>query len=404
MKRRNFTLLLAIMASIGTMFAEVYSGKCGDSLTWSLNTEDSTLVIEGSGEMVNYYYDSPWNDYRSYIKYVSLPDNLPYIGDCAFSYCFDLTSIEIPNSVSRIGFAAFFDCRGLKSLSIPDGINNIGGSAFCGCSKLTSVTIPQNVSFIGSSAFASCDNLTDIHVATDNNSYSSVNGVLFNKDLTKLVSYPAGKNDAYSIPGSVTYIEIAAFRGCEGLTSVTIPNSVNYIDWYAFKYCSGLTAIYNYAATPQIINSNVYYAVDMTKCTLYVLEESVALYKDAEVWKDFANIQAIPEPEIPSWNGESVVTYIDKDDAIIDTEVLTFHVPEAPQFAGFTFLKWIASSDNLQEGITIQAVYTYNGDPMDAPEIYTTPANKAQKLLRQGNIYILTDDSHTYTLTGQHVK
>jgi len=56
----------------------------------------------------------------------------------------------------------------------------------------------------------------------------------------------------------------------------------------------------------------------------------------------------------------------------------------------------------LSLGITIQAVYEAN-EPTSAPEIYTNPANSAQKLIRNGNVYILTDDK-VYTITGQKIQ
>jgi len=96
------------------------------------------------------------------------------------------------------------------------------------------------------------------------------------------------------------------------------------------------------------------------------------------------------------------VTYT-KDGTILDSELVTFHLPTPPSFEGFTFVKWIAVSDDVMEGIEIQAVYTYNGGATAAPEIVTNPANPVQKLIREGNVYILRGNK-TYTITGQKVK
>lgn len=69
MKHKLFTLLLAMIASIGTMFAETYSGSCGENLTWSLNTEDSVLTISGTGAMADYNSSNiPWYEYREAIR------------------------------------------------------------------------------------------------------------------------------------------------------------------------------------------------------------------------------------------------------------------------------------------------------------------------------------------------
>lgn len=78
MKHKLFTLLLAMIASVGTMFAETYSGSCGEDLTWSLNTEDSVLIIRGTGAMADFQNATqcPWNGYSSLIQSVIMNDNV----------------------------------------------------------------------------------------------------------------------------------------------------------------------------------------------------------------------------------------------------------------------------------------------------------------------------------------
>ena len=107
--RKLFTLLLAMIASVGTMFAETYSGSCGEDLTWSLNTEDSILTISGTGAMADYtsYNATPWSSIRASIKFVIIEDGVTSIGSDAFYGCTGLTSVTIPNSVTRIGRDAF---------------------------------------------------------------------------------------------------------------------------------------------------------------------------------------------------------------------------------------------------------------------------------------------------------
>ena len=219
---------------------------------------------------------------------ITIPNSVTGIGANAFEYCSNITSLTIPDSVTSIGYGAFNGCTSLTSITIPNGVTSIGGSAFEGtalldkqttpvkyadswvvncdsdvenviiksgtkgiansafswCSSLKSITIPDSVTSIGESAFDSCSNLTAIDVEVGNNNYTSVNGVLFNKDKTELICYPAGKTDkSYTIPNSVTSIDYQAFTYCTSLKSITIPDSVTSIGEFAFEYCKSLTSI-----------------------------------------------------------------------------------------------------------------------------------------------------------------
>ena len=160
-----------------------------------------------------------------------------------------VTKIEIPAEIEdipvvEIESSAFNGCANLTSIIIPDSITSIGDFAFENCSGLTSITIPDSVTSIGDHAFYNCSSLTSITVSENNKYFSSLNGVLFNKDKTELVTYLIGnERTEYAIPDSVTSIGDRAFYKCSSLTSIIIPDSVTSIGDHAFHNCSGLTSI-----------------------------------------------------------------------------------------------------------------------------------------------------------------
>ena len=156
--------------------------------------------------------------------------------------------ITIPSTlggypVTNIGSGAFYGCDDLTSVTIPNSVLNIGDSAFLYCSSLTSVIIPDSVTIIGEDAFFGCGSLTAINVYSGNQSYSSDDGVLFNKNKTELICCPGGKSDEYVIPDSVRSIGDYAFANCRSLISVTIGDSVLNIGDKAFPGCISLTEI-----------------------------------------------------------------------------------------------------------------------------------------------------------------
>ncbi len=136
----------------------------------------------------------------------------------------------------------------LIPIVIPDKIDglpvtSIDDYAFEDCRFPTRVTIPASVTNIGKGAFTGCRNLTAIDVDTNNPAYCSDNGVLFNKEKTRLIQYPAGRRGSYKIPEGVRSIEWAAFADASHVTRVTIPGSVTNIEDAAFVSCPRLVRI-----------------------------------------------------------------------------------------------------------------------------------------------------------------
>lgn len=194
----------------------VESGTCGNNLTYTLDDE-GLLTISGSGAMDNYYPywpDIPW--YGKNIKKVKVEEGVSSIGSDAFCECHEMEFISLPSTLKYIYHFAFVNCYNLKGISLPKGFIRLGDYAFM-----------------------NCEGLQYINVDNENISYSSVDGILFNKDQTEIERFPCAKEmDEYIIPSTVKTINTEAFSSCKHLSNVVIPNSVTSIGDDAFSCCS----------------------------------------------------------------------------------------------------------------------------------------------------------------------
>lgn len=294
-------------------------------------------------------YETPWFSGCSNITSFTIGDEVKSIPDFLCKGLIGIESITIPNSVTFIGVSAFHGCTGLKSVEFGNSISNIRYWAFWGCTGLTTITIPKSVTALGNKAFAKCTGLTK--VVYDAELPGPRSGEAWFKECSNIREFVIGDNvknipdflceyckklESITIPNHISSIGIYAFYGCESLTSIVIPesvstigiasfsncsgltyaeisNSVSYIGGYTFKDCinlqsvkigSGLKQVYDYAfdgcqslnkldvaaVEPPICDSYAFQGVDKSICELFVPEESVNLYKEADVWKDFYKV------------------------------------------------------------------------------------------------------------------
>lgn len=160
----------------------------------------------------------------------------------AFRNCFTLTSIQLPNSILKIGNRAFESCEGLTSITLPNSLVELGSAPFFKCANLTTINIPSSVQIMDDGAFYGCESLQNIIVDENSKLWKSIDGVLYDKTLTKLLVCPSGKK-AISIPETIDFIASNAFLNCSQLTEITLPESLRTLPNKTFENCTSLNTI-----------------------------------------------------------------------------------------------------------------------------------------------------------------
>ncbi len=173
--------------------------------------------------------------YGGKLEKITLPEGLKRIGQRAFYFVDTLKEINLPEGLESIESNAFIGCSELTDIRVPDSVTDLGWSVFDSCSGLENVYLGSGIQSIEGELFTGCSSLVSITVSQDNQLLCVENGVLFNKDKTKLMKYPSKKEDkSYTIPSTVTTVGREAFYNVEYLESIDIPNSVEIFEESAF--------------------------------------------------------------------------------------------------------------------------------------------------------------------------
>lgn len=194
---------------------------------------------------------------------ITLPEGVEIIKEYAFAMCKKITQVKLPNSLREIRMEAFSGCKALTSIDIPEGVTTLGETIFHSCVSLQTISISKTVetfvqyeegSFITPFLLTNVDveyeedfqegALTTIIVDPENPYFASKDGILYNKNMTRLIQYPCAKRDAFTIPETVDSIGEYAFYFNQVLSEITIPNNIKTIGFAAFAFMHKLETIH----------------------------------------------------------------------------------------------------------------------------------------------------------------
>lgn len=199
------------------------------------------IPSEINGKKVTTIADNGLSGNSSVEKFI-IPEGVTTIGEHALSTNYSLTEIVFPSTLTTIGSYSLGYNKAMTEIRFPEGLQTMGECLLYTCNELTEVYIPSTVVSIGENMLASSSyKLESFHVDENNLYYCDVDGVLYNKDMTKLVRYPLNRTDSqFVIPESVTEIADSAFDTVRNLEKLEIPSHVTSIGERAFSMCAHL--------------------------------------------------------------------------------------------------------------------------------------------------------------------
>lgn len=198
-----------------------------------------TLNEDGTAEITGYTGNE---------KKLAIPSELDghtvtSIGYRAFYENNQLTEVVLPDTLKALRIQPFAWCEKLQSVSLPEGLEIIDTSAFFSCKKLTKVNIPASVTTFMEGVFAGCISLKETSLAPDHPFLEVVDGVLFNKDTSTLLWYPATrKGKEYTVPEGTKRIGYEAFYASP-LEKIVLPDSIEELPGGAFDECTKLKTV-----------------------------------------------------------------------------------------------------------------------------------------------------------------
>lgn len=240
----------------------------------TIQNDSPNFILEGgvlySADKQTLIYCSIRGDETEYV----IPEGVKIIGKHAFYLCDRFEKITLPKSLQKMENNPFSGCSKLtlinhskayhiqddviyngfrtavigtlnkiksKRLEILSGVKSINRNSFWNCKGIETIVFPESLEDIGYNPFVECSN---IHFESKSSHFKVVNGVLYNKDCSKIICYPAWKaSGVVNIPDSVITLERGAFSGCKDMTEINLHN-VNIINKSCFTNCVSLEHVY----------------------------------------------------------------------------------------------------------------------------------------------------------------
>lgn len=306
---------VSIPASVATI-GEFAFGSC-ISLTSITVSPDNASFSSANGVLFNKSKSTLLQFPTGKSGHFRIPGGVTSVADNAFFRSPNLTSLEIPSSVGTIGIQSFYACESLADVTFAEGITGIGRYAFGACHSLLDLNLPQSLTFIDSAAFSDCEGLTKVTIPSGvttigagaftycsglkkiivdgaNPNYSSIGGILFDKQQTTIVIYPGGRTGYFTIPSRVTAIASFAFANCTQILDMTIPANVAAIDSYAFFGCTNLT-VATFLGNAPYMGTQVF---DFTATGFGIRFVSGNTGFTTPTWRSYPCASATAEPEI----------------------------------------------------------------------------------------------------------
>ena len=392
------TFVLTQDTTFTAVFAQTFSGQCGNELYWSFNGD--TLTFTGSGNMFKYGQDDlPWSLFASQTKYIDFSLAMTSISPFAFGEMVELRKVNLPSTLTVIGENAFADCTAMKTLTIPNSVGQLGSQAFYGCSGLDTLVVGSGITAI-TNQFRSCSGLRFLQLSQ--NIQSIDYGAFFEaRQLTYIVCYAKQPPLAYPDEGEL----LRSFYNTHAAVLIPCDNFDTYKHdalWGSFDLqCQSSSeasaSTSEVTVVPGDADATFTWPTEASADT-YTLE----ITKNGEVFCTLtfnSQGQLLGIAFAPSRNGNIHHAH----QAVLNSNGMSFQVTGLDYASQYRFSFETKNADAQTLFAYMGAFNTNGADAPQGIEDIRTNDTECTKYLINGQIFILRGEK-TYTITGQEVK